>query len=32
MRSGYSDNFFVELLGKSMVQFWSNYEARYDKY
>ncbi|PON74724.1 Basic secretory protein [Parasponia andersonii] len=29
MRSGYSDNFFVELLGKSVGQLWSEYKAKY---
>jgi hypothetical protein len=29
MRSGYNANFFVELLGKSVDQLWSDYKAKY---
>ena len=29
MRSGYTDNFFVELLGKTVDQLWTEYKARY---
>ena len=29
MRSGYSDNFFVELLGKTVDQLWTDYKAKY---
>ncbi|XP_068657353.1 uncharacterized protein [Aristolochia californica] len=29
MRDGYSDNFFVELLGKSVDQLWSDYKAQF---
>ena len=29
MRTGYSDNFFVELLGKTVDQLWSDYKAKY---
>ncbi|KZV51759.1 hypothetical protein F511_11447 [Dorcoceras hygrometricum] len=31
MRNGYNVNFFVELLGKSVDQLWSDYKARYNK-
>ncbi|GAA0166745.1 hypothetical protein LIER_21831 [Lithospermum erythrorhizon] len=29
MRSGYSDHFFVDLLGKSVGQLWNDYKAKY---
>ncbi|OVA02041.1 Uncharacterized protein family [Macleaya cordata] len=29
MRTGYSNNFFVELLGKTVDQLWSEYKAKY---
>ncbi|XP_068657089.1 uncharacterized protein [Aristolochia californica] len=29
MRDGYSDNLFVELLGKSVDQLWSDYKAQF---
>ncbi|KAA8545812.1 hypothetical protein F0562_020737 [Nyssa sinensis] len=29
MRSGYSANYFVELLGKTVDQLWSDYKAKY---
>ncbi|KAB1208455.1 hypothetical protein CJ030_MR7G022687 [Morella rubra] len=29
MRTGYNDNYFVELLGKTADQLWSEYKARY---
>ncbi|MCL7050438.1 hypothetical protein MKW94_002095 [Papaver nudicaule] len=29
MRTGYSDNFFFELLGKTVDQLWSDYKAKY---
>uniref|UniRef100_A0A1J3F6W3 Basic secretory protease n=3 Tax=Noccaea caerulescens TaxID=107243 RepID=A0A1J3F6W3_NOCCA len=29
MRSGYSDRFFVELLGKDVNQLWREYKAKY---
>ncbi|KAJ7946114.1 Basic secretory protein [Quillaja saponaria] len=29
MRDSYSDNYFVELLGKSVDQLWTEYKARY---
>ncbi|KAL5561316.1 hypothetical protein UlMin_031063 [Ulmus minor] len=29
MRTGYSDNFFVDLLGKPIDQLWSDYKAKY---
>ncbi|OVA02045.1 Uncharacterized protein family [Macleaya cordata] len=29
MRTGYSDNFFVELLGKTVDQLWADYKAKY---
>ncbi|MCL7028890.1 hypothetical protein MKW94_025627 [Papaver nudicaule] len=29
MKTGYSDNYFVELLGKSVNQLWSDYKAKY---
>lgn len=29
MRNGYSDDFFVELLGKPVDQLWNDYKARY---
>ncbi|OVA02040.1 Uncharacterized protein family [Macleaya cordata] len=29
MKTGYSDNFFVELLGKTVDQLWSDYKAKY---
>jgi len=29
MRSNYNANYFVELLGKSVGQLWSNYKAKY---
>ena len=29
MKNGYSDNFFVELLGKTVDQLWSDYKAKY---
>lgn len=29
MRNGYSDNFFFELLGKTVDQLWSEYKAKY---
>lgn len=31
MRDTYSDSFFVELLGKSVDQLWSEYKAKYGK-
>ncbi|CAA2997259.1 Hypothetical predicted protein [Olea europaea subsp. europaea] len=30
MRDGYSDNFFVELLGKTVDQLWTEYKAKYN--
>ncbi|KAI8532726.1 hypothetical protein RHMOL_Rhmol11G0235900 [Rhododendron molle] len=30
MKSGYSDNFFFELLGKTVDQLWSEYKAKYN--
>ncbi|KAK6805637.1 hypothetical protein RDI58_003422 [Solanum bulbocastanum] len=30
MRSGYSNNFFVELLGKTPDQFFVDYKAKYN--
>ncbi|KAM7470474.1 hypothetical protein LguiA_008657 [Lonicera macranthoides] len=30
LRNGYNVNFFVELLGKSVDQLWSEYKARYN--
>ncbi|KAI3986969.1 hypothetical protein MKX01_039904 [Papaver californicum] len=29
MRTGYSDNYFFELLGKTVDQLWSDYKAKY---
>ncbi|XVF45048.1 hypothetical protein PTKIN_Ptkin02bG0174200 [Pterospermum kingtungense] len=29
MRTGYSDQYFVDLLGKSVDQLWSDYKAKY---
>ncbi|KAE9447165.1 hypothetical protein C3L33_20955, partial [Rhododendron williamsianum] len=29
MRTGYSGNYFVELLGKTVDQLWSDYKAKY---
>lgn len=29
MRTGYSNDFFVELLGKSVDQLWNEYKAKY---
>ncbi|KAF7811033.1 plant basic secretory protein (BSP) family protein [Senna tora] len=29
MRSGYSDHYFVDLLGKSVDQLWKDYKAKY---
>ncbi|XP_008800414.1 uncharacterized protein LOC103714784 [Phoenix dactylifera] len=29
MKNGYSDDFFVELLGKTVDQLWSDYKAKY---
>ncbi|GAY48634.1 hypothetical protein CUMW_113210 [Citrus unshiu] len=29
MRDGYNDNFFMELLGKSIDQLWNDYKAKY---
>ncbi|KAE8008046.1 hypothetical protein FH972_004594 [Carpinus fangiana] len=29
MRDGYTDNYFVELLGKTVDQLWSDYKAQY---
>ncbi|KAK6120980.1 hypothetical protein DH2020_045277 [Rehmannia glutinosa] len=29
MRSGYSNNYFVELLGKTVDQLWKDYKAKY---
>lgn len=29
MRSGYSDQFFVQLLGKTVNQLWKDYKAKY---
>ncbi|KAF8020094.1 hypothetical protein BT93_G0714 [Corymbia citriodora subsp. variegata] len=29
MRTGYSDNYFVDLLGKTVDQLWSEYKAKY---
>ncbi|XXG54653.1 hypothetical protein AAC387_Pa03g2474 [Persea americana] len=29
MRTGYSSNFFVELLGKTVDQLWTDYKAKY---
>ncbi|KAF7848084.1 hypothetical protein BT93_L2306 [Corymbia citriodora subsp. variegata] len=29
MRTGYSDNYFVDLLGKTVGQLWSEYKAAY---
>ncbi|KAK2664963.1 hypothetical protein Ddye_003537 [Dipteronia dyeriana] len=29
MRESYSDNFFMELLGKSVEQLWTDYKAKY---
>ncbi|XP_061373900.1 uncharacterized protein LOC133316194 [Gastrolobium bilobum] len=29
MRSGYSDQFFVQLLGKTVDQLWQDYKAKY---
>ncbi|KAF8031113.1 hypothetical protein BT93_D0341 [Corymbia citriodora subsp. variegata] len=29
MRTGYSDNYFVDLLGKSVDQLWKDYKAKY---
>jgi hypothetical protein len=29
MRDGYSDNYFVELIGKTVDQLWSDYKAYY---
>eukprot|EP00262_Sarcandra_glabra_P010383 TRINITY_DN25647_c0_g1_i1.p1 TRINITY_DN25647_c0_g1~~TRINITY_DN25647_c0_g1_i1.p1 ORF type:complete len:225 (+),score=3.22 TRINITY_DN25647_c0_g1_i1:57-731(+) len=29
MRTGYSDNFFVDILGKSVDQLWSDYKRQY---
>ncbi|KAF8017216.1 hypothetical protein BT93_H2415 [Corymbia citriodora subsp. variegata] len=29
MRTGYSDNHFVDLLGKSVDQLWKDYKAKY---
>ena len=29
MRDGYSDSFFVDLLGKTVNQLWSEYKAKY---
>ncbi|GMY38583.1 basic secretory protease [Fagus crenata] len=31
MKDGYSANFFVELLGKTVDQLWSDYKAQYAK-
>ena len=31
LRDGYSANFFVELLGKTVDQLWSDYKAQYAK-
>ncbi|KAK9176700.1 hypothetical protein WN944_028719 [Citrus x changshan-huyou] len=31
MRTGYSTNYFVELLGKNVDQLWSDYKAKYGK-
>ena len=31
LRTGYSANFFVELLGKTVDQLWSDYKAKYAK-
>ncbi|KAI8532734.1 hypothetical protein RHMOL_Rhmol11G0236600 [Rhododendron molle] len=30
MRTGYSGNYFVELLGKTVDQLWSDYKAKYN--
>ncbi|KAF5179711.1 Basic secretory protease [Thalictrum thalictroides] len=29
MRTGYSNNFFYDLLGKTVDQLWSDYKAKY---
>ena len=29
LRTGYSANYFVELLGKTVDQLWSDYKAKY---
>uniref|UniRef100_A0A3Q7FGI1 Uncharacterized protein n=1 Tax=Solanum lycopersicum TaxID=4081 RepID=A0A3Q7FGI1_SOLLC len=29
MRNGYSNQFFVDLLGKTINQLWSDYKAKY---
>ena len=29
MRKGYSKHYFIELLGKSVDQLWSDYKAKY---
>ena len=29
MRTGYSDQFFVQLLGKTVDQLWQDYKAKY---
>lgn len=29
IRSGYSDGFFVDLLGKDVNQLWKEYKAKY---
>ncbi|KAB1206427.1 hypothetical protein CJ030_MR7G000117 [Morella rubra] len=31
LRNGYNVNYFVELLGKSVDQLWSDYKAKYAK-
>ncbi|KAJ0076158.1 hypothetical protein Patl1_33758 [Pistacia atlantica] len=31
MRSGYNDSYFVDLLGKTVDQLWSEYKAKYGK-
>ena len=31
MKDGYSAQFFVDLLGKSVDQLWSDYKAKYEK-
>ena len=30
MRGGYSNNYFVELLGKTVDQLWVDYKAKYE--
>ncbi|KAI3874047.1 hypothetical protein MKW92_045203 [Papaver armeniacum] len=30
MKNGYSDNFFVELLGKNVDQLWRDYKTKFD--